>query len=456
MVNYVNSNSLTGPPIGSTTNLTYYGYYGSDSSGQNKYCGRAYSAYFVNPSFATGTNTNYALYAADLTVGNTDPLSALPSGGMYVQGNSYLNNKVGINTQPTDATQLGVIASTTSRFGITLTGELRSTTSGTIGLTISPNHRIASASDTQYSMVNMDIGPTYICTGPTGLASTNTIYCRETWMGGGPIQNHTSIAVDQAGISPGSTITMVNNYGVRVAQLAPIGTHRYGLHVTKPNPALATIAIAAYLEDCSIGSAITPPSSGLFVSGDAQFNSRVGIGVPADSIIPLTVNGTAQFIGANGNITCTGIRFSTVSPQTYLSTYMEEKLTLTWQVTVATGSSPAWTGNTDVIFTRFGRTVTASITGPSLNPITGALSAGYPQSATGQIPSRYAVSAVEQFIPLWVDLGAGTRFMGVIRMTGSPNPTWYLYAGGATSLPFTVIGNYSILPFTQSITYNVA
>jgi hypothetical protein len=245
---------------------------------------------------------------------------------------------------------------------------------------------------------------------------------------------------------------MVNNYGVRVAPLAAIGTNRFGLHVSKPATG-ATTSIAAYLEDCSIGSVTEAPSNGLYVSGNARFNARVGIGVAADSIIPLKVAGSAEF--GNGSISnCTGIQFSSVVAtgvsQTYLSTYIEEQLSITWNTGVSS------TQSTSVVFRRFGRTVTASITGPSLeiNGVWGG--AGYPVTATGSLPSRYAPTTFPQYVPIIVDDGQGnpdSRRMGRIYIR--TDAVWQLFPNLANTGSFPAGGGAFAIPFTTTITYNI-
>lgn len=174
-----------------------------------------------------------------------------------------------------------------------------------------------------------------------------------------------------------------------------------------------------------------------------------------DAVIPLKVNGTAQF----GTISCTGIQFSAIPPQTFLSTYMEEKLTLIWQVTDQV-VGPTSTGATDVIFTRFGRAVTASITGPLLQiPATGTNpSAGFPQTVAGQIPARYGIgiNGTPQYIPIPIDAGGGTQQMGLLYMNS--NPTWFLYSSVSdvlSSLPGFQT-NVTVIPRTTTITYNIA
>jgi hypothetical protein len=188
----------------------------------------------------------------------------------------------------------------------------------------------------------------------------------------------------------------------------------------------------------SSGIPITGTNAGLYIAPvrNATGYSTLYYNTDTDEVTSGSTGYFSSVLFTNSNVS--GLT------QTALSTYTEEQLSIIWY----TDTTPSATASTNVYFTRYGRTVTATITSSLI--VSGGPVTGFPQTVSGTIPARYAITTGSQSIPVPVDRGNGTRPIGCIIMNATP--TWFLYCDGG-SVGFT--GTVNVFPNPISFTYNI-
>lgn len=223
---------------------------GANATGNDRY-----SIYATAPS--GGATSNTCIYTTNIGIGTYIGVTP-PSNGMIVSG------LAGFGISAVAAGQVQ-IASTLS-YGLYQTG----TQTALDGSSFQAAHQISTIfTPTNGSTVSAAAyyAASFVAPSAKTITFAFGLYVAPVFSANvGTITTAAQISLEAGGTATG---TLTNHIGLRVPALTT-GTNRYGISVAKPSA--GTLSIAAYLENCSIGtSAVNPPTSGLFVSGTSAF-----------------------------------------------------------------------------------------------------------------------------------------------------------------------------------------
>lgn len=219
--------------------------------------GSPYTSYTINSTTpwcagVDAADSNKFKFSAGTAIGSGDLVTLTTTG------------HVGIGTNaPNVLARLQISATTAYN---TLISGTQTADDGTVqaALVINPTMSPSSSGMVTYATY---INPAFNAPGAGTIAGAASLWITASALGNAAtISELASIKIDIG--TAGGTIT--NGYGIYTRALA-YGTNRYGGYFQAP--AAGTIAIALYGDNASIGYNVTPPSSGLIVSGQTAIGT---------------------------------------------------------------------------------------------------------------------------------------------------------------------------------------